>query len=51
MDLLQLRDFCAACGLSLSKFVSKFENDLASADAGLDKDSAPGIHRENSFHR
>ncbi|RXR05970.1 helix-turn-helix domain-containing protein [Pseudoxanthomonas composti] len=29
MDLLQLRDFCAACGSSLSKFVSKFEKDIA----------------------
>lgn len=30
MDLLQLRDFCAACGITLKTFVSKFERALAS---------------------
>ena len=30
MDLLQLRDFCAACGSSLKAFVIKFERELAS---------------------
>ncbi len=29
MDLLQLRDFCTACGTSLKAFVSKFERALA----------------------
>ena len=28
MDLLQLRDFCNACGTSLTKFVSEFEREL-----------------------
>lgn len=28
MDLLQLRDFCNACGTSLTKFVTEFEKEL-----------------------
>ena len=28
MDLLQLREFCNACGQSLTKFVSDFEQEL-----------------------
>lgn len=28
MDLLQLRDFCNACGTSLTKFVAEFEREL-----------------------
>lgn len=28
MDLLQLRDFCGACGSTLTKFVSEFEREL-----------------------
>ncbi|MCC8544760.1 XRE family transcriptional regulator, partial [Xanthomonas euvesicatoria pv. euvesicatoria] len=28
MDLLQLRDFCNACGTSLTKFVAEFEKEL-----------------------
>lgn len=28
MDLLQLRNFCNACGTSLTKFVTEFEKEL-----------------------
>ena len=28
MDLLQLRDFCKACGATLTKFVDDFEREL-----------------------
>ncbi|WXF83644.1 helix-turn-helix transcriptional regulator [Xanthomonas translucens pv. undulosa] len=28
MDLLQLRDFCNACGTTLTKFVDEFEREL-----------------------
>jgi hypothetical protein len=28
MDLLQLREFCLACGRSLTEFVDEFEQEL-----------------------
>jgi transcriptional regulator with XRE-family HTH domain len=31
MDLLQLRDFCIACGQSLTEFVDGFEQELGQA--------------------
>jgi transcriptional regulator with XRE-family HTH domain len=32
MDLLQLRDFCQACGQSLTEFVDEFEQELAEVE-------------------
>lgn len=32
MDLLQLRDFCQACGQSLTDFVDEFEQELAEVE-------------------
>lgn len=32
MDLLQLRDFCQACGQSLTEFVDEFEQQLAEVE-------------------
>ncbi|MBD8899022.1 helix-turn-helix transcriptional regulator [Rhodanobacter sp. DHG33] len=31
MDLLQLQEFCSACGKSLTKFVDEFEQELEQA--------------------
>lgn len=36
MDLLQLREFCNACGQTLTKFVSEFEQELQESEQTLE---------------